>query len=55
MTQDPFFQAFGFTWQALVAYAGLHFHLWLIGRRLTRVEATPTVSTELAAQSNPNT
>lgn len=53
MSNDPFFAVFGFTWQALVAYAGLHFHLWLIGRRLTRVETTPTVAAELS-QSNPN-
>jgi len=42
-----FVEVFGFTPGALLAYALLHLHLHLIGRRLSRVETTPTVAREL--------
>jgi len=42
-----FVEVFGFTPGALLAYALLHVHLHFIGRRLARVEATPTVAHEL--------
>lgn len=35
----------------LLALATIHFHLFLIGRRLARVEATPTVQRELTAHT----
>jgi hypothetical protein len=54
MPPDTFAEAFGVTWQACLAYAALHLHLYVIGRRLARVEATPTVARELrAAESSP--
>lgn len=46
---DAFSEAFGVTPTALAAYLLLHLHLHFIGRRLTRVEATPTVAAELSS------
>lgn len=48
--QQTFTEVFGVSPVALVAYALLHLHLFRIGRRLARVESTPTVAHELPVE-----
>lgn len=49
---QAFFQTFGVSPYAVVAYLTLHAHLVIIGRRLGRLESCPTNAAELAALTN---
>lgn len=53
MNHQQFVEVFGVSLPALLAYAGLHLHLFIIGRRVTRVEKTPTVARELRTVTTP--
>jgi hypothetical protein len=49
---QAFFQTFGASPFAVVAYLALHAHLYLVGRRLTRLETLTTNAAEMVALTN---
>lgn len=49
---QAFFQTFGVSPFAVIAYLTLHAHLVVLGRRQTRLENLPTNAAELTALTN---
>jgi 3-keto-L-gulonate-6-phosphate decarboxylase len=46
---QAFFSTFGVSPFAVAAFATLHFHLFIVGRRATKLESLPTNARELRA------